>query len=175
MSHSLVLGLMFLPAGCAAMSASPPPPAGGTHPSEGRTDWRALQGFAPQRAADRAPDPIVAAPAALVHIGTPITEPALHGSPELAGLMAEVAYNAGHLERCWAARAAELPAGGEIVIHTQIDPSGVAIEQCVSADALLDPELRRCVNDLISMGRYPVRSSGNVDVTIPLRFSKPQG
>lgn len=174
MSHSLVLGLILLPAGCAAMSASPPLPAVVAHPPEARPDFRALQGFAPQRPVDRAPDPIVAGPAALVHISTPITEPALVGSLELAGLMAEVAYNAGHLERCWAARAGELPAGGEIVIHTQIDPSGVAIEQCLGADALLDPELRRCVNDLISMGRYPARSSGNVDVTIPLSFSKPQ-
>lgn len=128
--------------------------------------------FAPQRAADRPADPLVPAPdgAMSVVVG------ALHSDRdvELSGFQAEVERNAGHVQRCWEQRAAGLRVQeGVVVIHAQIDPGGAVVEQCLSEDTVQDPDLQRCVNDLIAMGRYPAGAA--MDVTVPLRFSAPKG
>lgn len=125
--------------------------------------------FAPQRAADRAPDPVLAGADGRVSV----TVGALDRQPEIDGFIAELERNAGHLQRCWDARAA-VASAGDIVIHFHVGPDGAVVEQCVSEDTVGDAEVRRCANDLIAMGRYPARSE-TVDVVVPLRFTPPNG
>lgn len=125
--------------------------------------------FAAQRAADQPADPIRPAVNGAMSVAV-----ALQADPdlELSGFRAEVERNAGHVQRCWEARAADLPVqDGAVSVHAQIDPAGAVAEQCLSEDSFEDPGLRRCVNDLIAMGRYPEGAPG--DVTFTLRFSAP--
>jgi hypothetical protein len=175
MSHPPSLLLALSLAGCAAMSAPPDVFPAVVEVSAGPNEGGSPSGFAPQRPVDRAPDPIQAVSGPRVQIGAPIAEPSLVGSSELDGVIAELNYNAGHLERCWEARAAFVPAGGEISIHAHIDPNGAVVGQCVGEDTVGDAEVVRCVNDVIAMGRYPAGRTGNLDVTFPLAFSKPNG
>lgn len=127
--------------------------------------------FAAQRAADRAPDPVRPGADGRPSVTVAATLQA-DGAP--APIVAELERNAGHLQRCWEARADRAPAG-EIVIHAHVGPDGAVDGQCVSEDTVGDAELLRCANDVIAMGRYPASEAGTLDVTIPFRFAPPNG
>jgi len=127
--------------------------------------------FASQRTADRAPDPVRPG----VDGRTSVTVAATLGeSPEPAPeeILAELERNAGHLQRCWEARADRV--AGDIVIHAHVGPDGAVHGQCVSEDTVGDPEVVRCANDVIAMGRYPASEAGTVDVTILFRLTPPK-
>lgn len=164
MPHTLrALALITLSA-CATRAAElPAEPAEVVHDA----------GFAPQRAADRAPDPVRAGAdgRATVTVAATLLE---SDAPAPAAIVAELERNAGHLQRCWEARADQV-AAGEIVIHAHVGPQGAVVGQCVSEDTVGDAELLRCANDVIAMGRYPASGDGTVDVTIPFRFTPPNG
>lgn len=129
--------------------------------------------FAAQRAADRAPDPVRADAAGRATVTVAATLQA-SDAPAPAEILAELERNAGHLQRCWEARADQV-AAGDIVIHAHVGPDGAVNGQCVSEDTVGDAELLRCANDVIAMGRYPATGSETVDVTIPFRFTPPNG
>lgn len=129
--------------------------------------------FAPQRADDRAPDPVRlgADGRASVTLAATLGEST---EPAPPAILAELERNAGHLQRCWEARA-DRTAAGDIVIHAHVGPDGAVQGQCVSEDTVGDAEVLRCANDVIAMGRYPASQAGTVDVTIPFRFTPPNG
>lgn len=133
--------------------------------------------FAEQRPADRVADPLRAG--ADGH--QTVTVGALDFQPEgpvsapvvLSSVAAEVAYNAGHLQRCYDARAADVPGlNGTISIHAHITPEGRVDGQCIGEDTIGDEVLVACVNEVIAMGRYAHGQSETVDVTVPFVFTQ---
>ena len=131
--------------------------------------------FAAPRPTDRAADPMGPAPVSGLdlRLGAPFT-PAAEGPGALlprdqSGVLAELQYNAGHLQRCWQVRASAARPG-TIVIHAHIGADGLVAGQCVTEDTVGDPELLQCANDLIAMGRYPTLGDETVDVVFPLHF-----
>ena len=136
--------------------------------------------FAATRPVDRAADPLRPAPegAATVRLGLPVTDvsegPGVLWGRDPAAVLAELEYNAGHLQRCWEGRST-VARPGTIVIHAHLDPSGQVGGQCVSDDGVGDPDLLRCANDLISMGRYPALEEGAEGVVFTFHFEGGQG
>lgn len=156
---------------CASTAAGRPP----TGASDGAFAAPGPDAFAAPRPPHRAADPMDPAPGgAEVSLGTPFT-PAAEGpgvllSREPSGVVGELRYNAGHLQRCWERRASAARPG-TIVIHAHIGADGLVDGQCVTEDTIGDRELLRCANDLIAMGRYPEHGEESVDVVFPLHFS----
>lgn len=138
------------------------------------------QGFAAPRPVDRDADPIRPTPmgGAAVRLGAPYTpiaeSPGVLRGRDPAEVLAELEYNAGHLQRCWEARAKEVRAG-TIVIHAHLDPNGLVSGQCVGEDPIGDAQLLRCANDLIAMGRYPELEDGSEGVVFSFHFDGGNG
>lgn len=135
------------------------------------------QPFGPQRAEDEPANPLRPAGDGdlSVQIGALLLSgPAPEEVVDLAGIAAEVAYNAGHLQRCYEDRVREVPGlHGEIEIHAHIEPSGAVSGQCIGGDTVADPVLVDCVNTVIARGRYPRGHADTVDVVVPFRFTPP--
>lgn len=137
------------------------------------------QPFGPPRALDEPANPLrPAADGALsVQLGALQVEGPQEGpllGADLAGIAAEVAHNAGYLQRCYEDRLRDVPGlEGAIAIHAHITPGGVVSGQCITDDDVADPVLIACVNTLIARGRYPVGHSETVDVTFPFVFTPP--
>jgi hypothetical protein len=129
--------------------------------------------FAAQRPLDAPPDPVrvVADGSATVQVAVLSVATATPGiGLEPAALRAEVERNAGLLQRCWESRAPALTVReGVVEIHAQLDARGRVHEQCIGEDSIGDDAVRRCVNDLVSMGRYPA-SDTTADFTLQLRL-----
>ncbi|MCB9678098.1 MAG: AgmX/PglI C-terminal domain-containing protein [Alphaproteobacteria bacterium] len=169
----------FLLAACATRPVEAPAPpsndAAVQHPFSPKLEPEPYP-FGPQRSVETPPDPVVPGVdgKASVALGPPTVSWGELGST--TGFGDEVARNAGHLQRCWNARASDAPQPtGEIVIHANIDPTGTVTEQCITTDTIGDPALVQCVNELIAMGRYPTGHAETVDIVFPLAFSPPQG
>lgn len=128
--------------------------------------------FAPPRAPDRAADPMSPASAA-VRLDLPFAPgpegPGVALPEEQPGVLAELQFNAGHLQRCWMRRAGAV-SGGSIVIHAHISTEGTVEGQCTTEDTVGDPELLRCASDLVAMGRYPRLGDETIDVVFPFHF-----
>jgi hypothetical protein len=89
-----------------------------------------------------------------------------------SAVLAEIEHNAGHLQRCYDARAADVPGlNGTISIHAHITPEGAVDGQCIGEDTIGDEVLVACVNEVIAMGRYAHGQSATVDVTVPFVFT----
>jgi hypothetical protein len=137
------------------------------------------QPFGPPRAPDEPANPLrPAADGALsVRLGALRVEGPQEGplpGADLEGIAAEVAHNAGYLQRCYEDRLREVPGlEGAIAIHAHITSSGVVSGQCITDDSVADPVLIACVNSLIARGRYPAGRPETVDVTFPFVFTPP--
>jgi hypothetical protein len=103
-------------------------------------------GFADPRPIDRDPFALGGPNHAEVRLGAPYTPPAegpgVLFPSEQPGVLAEIAYNAGYLQRCWTSRAKTVRTG-RIVIHAHIGTDGLVGGQCVGEDSIGDPHLRR--------------------------------
>ena len=160
---------------CGSTVTEPPPAASGDVAITGEVAAAGDVAFAAPRPADRPADPMGRAPAGGVELrlGEPYT-PMPEGPWALpegdhSGVLAELQHNAGYLERCWQSRASEARAGS-IVIHAHIGADGLVTGQCVTEDTVGDPELLRCANDVIAMGRYPTPGEETANVVIPFHF-----
>lgn len=135
------------------------------------------QPFAAPRHPDAPPDPVLSAADGTRSVAIEVVAPAddAVGYPSDTGpYLAEVARNAGHLQRCWAARVDAAPVReGVVAIHAHVGPDGLVHGQCIGEDTVEDDDVRRCVNDLLSMGRYPT-SDGTVDVSFQFRLGWPR-
>lgn len=177
MRGHLALGALLW-GGCAT-SAAVDPAATTAASAPPAADALGPQRFAPQRAVDAPANPV--RPGATGHrsvqIGALRTDAStLSPAPEvdLGGIAAEVAHNAGYLQRCYEDRVQEVPGlRGAITIHAHITPSGEVSGQCITDDTTHDPVLVACVNTLIAQGRYPGGYVDAVDVTFPFVFSPP--
>jgi hypothetical protein len=130
--------------------------------------------FAAQRPLDAPPDPVrvVADGSATVHVALLAPATATPG-PDPAAVRAEVERNAGLLQRCWESRVNALPVReGVVQVHAHLGPDGQAHGQCIGEDTVGDESVRRCVNDVVAMGRYPVTDS-TADVTLQFRLLPP--
>jgi hypothetical protein len=130
--------------------------------------------FANPRAADSAPDPV--RPDANGHLSVTVDAmwvasagPAAPASPEI---LAEIDRNAGHLQRCWEARADRT--AGNILIHAHVGPDGLVTGQCLSEDTVGDVALASCANEVVAMGRYTATTVEPVDVTFAFTFTRPE-
>lgn len=136
--------------------------------------------FAPPRPLARAADPLRPSTVGGVAVRLDASLPSIAEGPGVlwgrapAGVQAELEYNAGHLQRCWEARANKARSGA-IVIHAHLDASGLVGEQCVTEDAVGDPELLRCANDLVAMGRYSALEDGSDAVVFTFQFDGGEG
>ena len=126
--------------------------------------------FAAQRAADRAPDPARPGADGMPAVAVSATLGELGEAP--AAIDAELARNAGHLQRCWEAHGE--PVAGDIVIHAHIGPDGAVTGQCVTEDTVGVAAVQRCANDVIAMGRYPESFADTTDVVVSFHLA-PRG
>ncbi len=131
--------------------------------------------FAPPRPVGRAADPLRPSPVGGAALRLDAALPSVAEGPGVrwgrapAGVQAELDFNAGHLQRCWEARANEARSGA-IVIHAHLDANGLVSGQCVTEDAVADPALLRCANELVAMGRYPALEEGSDSVVFTFQF-----
>ena len=105
-------------------------------------------------------------------VAWPPTYLAAEGS-DLGGVEAEVRRHLGELRQCYDERLLAHPGlSGEIVIHWGINPDGTVEEQCITSEALdePDPGLVACVNALVAGSRFPV-GKGSLAVEFPFTFS----